>query len=407
MRRRRFWCHSDVVGPFALDGYDILAPLGAGGRRWRAICLDDGRPLVLRRWIGAGHRLADVRRQAALWSSAAGDGVVAVRDVVCAGADLVVVSEMGGEPLDLVLARRRALPAGQLVTLVVGLATTLTQVHERGLAHGRLDSSSVVLGDDGRLRLTDYVFGDADPSSDVAALVAMALGFVDSTTPAVLTAALESAVDARGLAESVLSSLPAESLLSGHSVAVPTPAAPGSSAGVRMRAAAVFTVAVAVVATVIGVWWGRQDPAVGAQLPARVSPTPMPSAPTRSLGAVVEALERQRVHALAHADATELAEVEVAHTALWRRDSRTVLRLTNSHLHLQKLRVDVRRIDVLSTSPRRAVVRVIDAMSSYDVVDANGDVVDHQPARPPLRTMLVLAHERGRWKILAVSRRSR
>jgi hypothetical protein len=357
--------------------------------------------------MGAGSRLADVRRQAALWSSAAGDGVVAVRDVVCAGADLVVVSDVGGEPLDVVLARRRALTAGQLVTLVVGLATTLAQAHDRGLAHGRLDASSVVLGDDGRLRLTDYIFGHADPSSDVAALVAMASGFVDSAAPAALTAALESAVDARGLAESVLSSLPAESLLSGRSVAVPAPAAPGSSAGVRMRAAVVFTAAVAVVATVIGVWWGRQDPAAGAQLPARVSPTPTSSAPTQSLGAVVEALERQRVHALAHADAAELAEVEVTHTGLWRRDSRTVLRLTNSHLHLQKLRVDVRRTDVVSASRRRAVVRVVDAMSSYNLVDANGGVVDHQPARPPRRVVLVLVREQDRWKIRSVSRRSR
>jgi hypothetical protein len=61
---------------------------------------------------------------------------------------------------------------------------------------------------------------------------------------------------------------------------------------------------------------------------------------------------------------------------------------------------------VLSTSPQRAVVRVVDAMSSYDVVDANGQVVDHQASRPSRRVMLELVREQGRWKIRAVSRRS-
>ena len=404
MRGRRFWCHSEVVGPFAVAGYDVLAPLDDAGRRWRAICLADGRPVVLRRWIGAGDRLAEARRQAALWSSVGGAAVVAVRDVLCAGADLVVVSEAGGDPLDVLLARRGALTAGQVVTLVVGLATSLANAHSRGLAHGRVGTSSVVVDADGRPLLTDFVFGgDVDPSADVVALIAMAQNFMDGATPPALVRALESTLDARDLAEQVLAALPAEPLLSSRPWVSPTPVVPRRPTNTGLRAALVVTAAVAVLATLIGVWWGRQEPAAGAPLP-RTTPSPAATSPTQSLEVVVIGLERQRVRALAHADVEALDVVEVRNTALWRRDTRTVTQLLAAHLHLRGLRVDVRRVTVLSTRARRAVVRVVDALSSYDVVDARGAIVDHRRSRRARTVDLVLVQENGTWKIRSVSR---
>jgi hypothetical protein len=386
-----------VVGPFAVAGYDVLAPLDEAGRRWRAICLADGRPVLLRRWIGAGEGLSAARRRAALWSSAGGDAVVRVRDVRRDGADLVVVSEARGDHLDHVLARRGPLTAGQIVTLVVGLAAPLAEAHRRGLAHGRLDASSVVIGDDGRPRLTDYAIGgDAAPSADVAALVAMVWESIDSTTPAAVVRALESADDARGLAESVLATTHAESLLSPPEVAAPTFVAKRRATGVRVRPAVVITTAVAVVATVLGVWWGRQEPAAGAP-PPRVSPRPSPSPSTSSLRDVVVQLDRQRMQALAHADIEALAAVEVTDTALWHRDSRTVTRLMRTHLHLHGLRVHVRAVTVLSAGDRRVVVRVVDALSPYVVVDATGVVHARHAARRLRATDLVLHRDDDQW----------
>jgi hypothetical protein len=385
------------MGPFAVDGYDVLAPLDASGRRWRARCLVDGRPVLLRRCRRQGERLADVRRQAALWSSFGGDAVVPVRDVLGDDADLVVVSETCGDPLDLVLSRRGPLTPGQIVTLVVGLAAPLAEAHRRGLAHGRLDASSVVVGDDGRPRLTDYAFGGAAaPAADVAALVAMVGDSIDSTTPVALVRALESADDASGLAESVLSTAPAESLLSPSAAAAPTSAAKSSAAGVRVRAAVVVTTAVAVLAAVLGLWWGRQEPAAGAPAPS-VSPSPVPSPSTLSLRDVVAQLDRQRMHALAHADIGALAAVEATGTAMWRRDSRTVARLTRAHLRLHGLRVHVRAVTVLSVGDRRVLVRLVDALSSYAVVDARGVVRARHAARRPRATDLVLHRDHDHW----------
>lgn len=398
-----------MTGPFAFDGYDVLAPLDAAGRRWRAVAVSDGRAVMLRRWIGAGQRLAEARRQAPLWGSLPGEGVVAVVDVRADGADLVVVSEGGGEPLDLRLARQPTLSAGQVVTLVAGVAEALAVAHRRGLVHGRLTSSSVLLGDDGRPRLTDCVFGgDAEPAADVAALVAIAAGCLAADAPAALVSALESATDASGLVAEVLSAARAEPL-----VASPTtlPIAVATTPQVReprVRAALVVGAVVAAIAVLLGVSWSRQDPAAGA--PSRstsVAPTMShPTSRTRSLDLVVVALERQRIHALAHVDIAALGRVEARGTALWRRDAQVVSRLVAAHARLRGLHVDVKAITEQSSTRRLAVVRVIDALSSYDVVDAGGVVLDHHPARSARAVELVLVQHDGRWRIRTVSQRA-
>ncbi len=403
-----------MVGPFAIAGYDVLAPLDGSGRRWRAICLADGQPVVLRRWIGARPRIADVRRHAARWGSVAIDGVVAVRDVLADGADLVVVSDVGGDPLDLVLSRRRQLSAGQVVTLAVGIARVLQAAHERGLAHGRLDASSVVLDAAGRPRLTDYVLGEgADAAADVAALAALASTCLGVDAPAALTSALEdaheAARDAADLAMRVLASVQAEPLTA--RIASPQVAIPLRQESVsRLRAAVGVTVAVALLATVIGMWSARQEPAAGAPV-ARVStpkatPSP-PASPPLSLTKVAEQLDRRRTHALAQADAVALATVDSRGTSLWRLDSRAVSRLTQAHAHLRGLRVRVTAARVLSVQTRRAVVRVVDALSSYEVVDGRGEVVDRQPARPAQAVDLVLVRDNRAWHIRAARTVSR
>lgn len=404
-----------MVGPFALDGYDVLAPIGADGRRWRAVRHRDGRPVVLRRWIGAAARLAEVRQLAAVWGSLPGGGVVPVVDVVCDGADLVIVSAAGGAPLEVRLARCGRLSAGQVVTLVSGLAATLAAAHERELAHGRLDASCVLLDDAGRPLLGDYVFGrGGEPSVDVAALVAMASSCLeDRDAPAALVATLEEAVDAHDLALAVVATIAAEPLTAHYSAPPPPRTGTGTDAR-RGRIALAVTGAVAAAAVAVGAWWGRQDPAEGASMP----PPPRPSAsatpavaapaptPTRWRD-VVRRLERGRVHALATADVGALAAIEVPGTPLWRRDSRTVAHLATTRVHLRGLHVDVRTATVLSAAAARVVVRVVDALSSYDVVDRRGEVVEHRPGRPGRTVTLVLARHGDQWHIRAVSRPGR
>lgn len=399
-----------MVGPFAVDGYDVVAPLDAAGGRWRAICLTDGQAVVLRRWVGAAERLTDVRRRAALWGSAVCDGVVPVRDVLTAGADLVVVSDLGGDPLDLVLSRWTRLSPGQVVTLTVGIGRVLEGAHKHGLAHGRLDASAVVLDADGRPLLTDFVFADrTDPVVDVAALVAMASSCLQVDAPAALVAALDARVEAHELVDRALSAAPAEPLTA--RIATPLVVAQTrQKRGFGLRPAVGLTIAVAVLAVVMGMWWGRDAPAAGAPAAPVLTPSTTVSAtpaPAPAMGNVVRALERRRIHALTHADVIELANVDRRGTALWRKDSRDIAHLTAARAHLRGLRVRVTAAHVIAVQASRAVVHVVDALSSYDVVDARGRVVAHHASRPARPVELVLVQDNGQWRIRAARAVSR
>jgi hypothetical protein len=406
-----------VAGPFALDGYDVLAPLGSTGRSWRAVCLADGRRVVLRRWVGAAARVGDARRRAALWGSvaggdvAAGGGVVAVRDVLVVGDDLVVVSDLvEGGGLEALLARRESLSSGQVVTLVVPLAQTLAVAHARGLAHGRISMGAVVLDGDGRPMLTDWALaGDGEASMDVAALSAMALQCLVADAPTAVGSVLRAAVDARALAHDLLTAVVAESL-----VVEPAPVVDGAATAdepvtpPRGLVGAVVLVAAAVALAVGGgVLWGRHDTSAGgAMLPRRsttATPTPASTREGVDWTAVVRALERRRVQALADVDRARLAAVEVRGTTLWRHDAREVSRLHDAHAHLRGLRVDVRSVHAQVVQRARVVVRVVDTLSSYDVARDDGTVLAHHAARGARAVDLVLTPKSSRWLLYSAS----
>jgi hypothetical protein len=103
---------------------------------------------------------------------------------------------------------------------------------------------------------------------------------------------------------------------------------------------------------------------------------------------LVRALERQRFRALVDVDETSLARVEVRGTQLWRHDTRLLSQLRATHAHLRDSHVDVRSVRVLSVHSGLVVLRVVDAFSSYHVVDMR------------------LQRVRGTWLIADVSRRS-
>lgn len=381
-----------MVGPFELPGYDVLAPLDATGRSWRAVCLEDGRRVVLRRWTGGAARVAEVRRRAALWGSVAGDGVVAVRDVVVLGDDLVVVSDLArGGGLDTVVGRRGGLTPGQVVTAVAPVARTLAAAHARGLVHGRIALSNVVLDEDGRPMLTDWLLaGNGEAAADVAALVAMALGCLLDDAPADLSAALRSASDAHSLADALLSTVSAEPLLAASttpSVERPPDDQPVAARHGLMGAAAVAAAAIALVLGVGSLWGSGDSSAAGTTLPPRVTtsvmPTPTPTSTVSDWTSIVLALERRRMHALDRADRRILATCEQRGTRLWRHDVRLL-----THARLHHIPVRVRSVRVQSVRVGLAVLRVADAFSSYRVVTLRLRRID------------------GAWLIAGVSRRS-
>jgi len=320
-----------------------------------------------------------------------------VRDVVALGDDVVVVTDLArGGGLAALVARRRSLTAGQVVTLVAPIAQTLAAVHERGLAHGRVSMSNVVLDQDGRPVLTDWsLAGDGDSAADVAALAAMALHCLGDEAPDSVLSALRSATDGRTLAVALLSSVPAEPLL-----ALPTtpadnalPADPHPAT----RRGAVGIIAVVAIAVAValggGILWGRSDSAAGGAMQPRIPLTATLTPTAKQVGVdwvrLVQHLERQRVRALINGDAASLARIEIRGTPLWRHDARLLTQLRDTHARLSGRQVRVRSVRVQSVQRRLVVLRVADAFSSYNAVD------------------LRLRRVNGAWLIAGVSRRSR
>ena len=380
-----------MTGPFQLEGYDVLSPLGDSGRCWLALGLADRRRVVLRRCVAAAPFMAEVRRRAALWGSLPGSGVVEVRDVVRVSADLVIVTEHAeGGGLDAVLSRS-PLSAGQAVTLVVGVGETLAVAHERGLSHGRMGVSSIVLDEHGRPLLTDHSLAEtAAPSDDATALCALTLQHLDEHAPAALTEALRAfknvpagtSLPVRALVDQVRAIALAEPLLRAPMVGVvEVPRAEGRD---RQRGrptialAAVVATAVVTAAIVVRGTGAEHD-----------APTPStfvrPTTPAPGWLAVVERLEARRLGALQNGDRHELGRVDVYGTALWSHDANVIALRRRGNARLDNQRVAVRRVRVLSASEDRAVLRVVDSLSPTPVV-------------------LVLGRVNGDWLVRAVRR---
>ena len=106
-----------------------------------------------------GRRPDDARtaREAALLARVDHPHVIRLRNVVeCPDGTRALVLELaaGGSLAALVAARGR-LGAGETVTVAVGLARTLADLHALGLVHGDLTPGNVLLAGDGRPLVAD------------------------------------------------------------------------------------------------------------------------------------------------------------------------------------------------------------------------------------------------------------
>src|SRR5690606_41484281 len=74
--------------------------------------------------------------------------------------------------------------AASIAGLVAAVASTLGDLHELGIVHGRVDTTHVLIGDDGRPRLCGFA-GDegATPADDVAALGRVLADLADRARP--------------------------------------------------------------------------------------------------------------------------------------------------------------------------------------------------------------------------------
>ena len=162
----------DTAGPPVLPGYDVLAPLGAGATSsvWRARRRADGLVVAVKVLRPAGGDVTAGLHEAGLLARVRHRHVVHLYDVLplpdpATGrpAAVALATQLaGGGSLAQVLARRRILSPGELVTALQPVAGALADLHGTGVVHGDLSTGNVlflrdgmpVLGDLGAARIT-------------------------------------------------------------------------------------------------------------------------------------------------------------------------------------------------------------------------------------------------------------
>jgi hypothetical protein len=144
---------------WTVPGYEAEELIGFGscGEVWRGRSLTDDAPVVLKRLYAADEAAFDrLRREAELLGDGSHPHLLPVRDVVrCGSVPVLVLDHAPGGSLAALLGRRGRLRAGEVVTVVVPLATTLAQVHAAGLVHGAVTPGNVLFAADGRPLLSD------------------------------------------------------------------------------------------------------------------------------------------------------------------------------------------------------------------------------------------------------------
>jgi protein tyrosine kinase len=129
----------------------------------------DGRPVAVKRANGpsASGRLA---REAAALEAARHPGVVELVSVALDGDEpSITTAWVAGGSFEAALAR--STPTPSLVALVADAAMTIAELHDRGVVHGRIDATHVLVGERGAV-ITGLAEAstDGEPADDVLAL---------------------------------------------------------------------------------------------------------------------------------------------------------------------------------------------------------------------------------------------
>lgn len=443
---------------FSVVGYDIgeLLGFGAFGEVWAARDLTSGCPVALRRV-----RVTDVGRRAQVHAAAAvltgvthphlvrQHGVVATDDSV-----VLVLDHVTGGSLARHLERHGRLTPGEIVTLAVPLAQALAVVHERGLLHGGLTPSAVlltaegmpVLSDCGLARLLSLASDGtaADDVRDLAGICWTALAGAPPDTadgrsaaaawgPAEqrLAAALEAALSAdparrpaaEVLAAAIYAAAPPAPLrfavrgaaMTGD-LADPTGPSPGARhravTGSRRRAGTLrgwalvaLGGATLTMAALSGLAWAGADPGSPAARPP--APAASPDAPVRdrvhpSWAAVLARLDARRADAFEAGEADLLDGVYSAGSPARRRDRARLGTLVAAGLRAQSLHLRARSVTVRREDPARTLLRVVDVLDPYDLRDAAGALAQHRPGRGATSWLVTLVREPAGWRIYDV-----
>lgn len=148
-----------------VPGYDVLGRLGQGASAavWRARRHADGLVVALKVLARPDGDVGAALREAGLLAAVRHPHVVRLYDVLPLPdpetgrpAAVVLATQLaGGGSLAQVLARRRRLSAGELVTALQPVAGALADLHGQGVVHGDLSTGNVLFTGDGMPLVSD------------------------------------------------------------------------------------------------------------------------------------------------------------------------------------------------------------------------------------------------------------
>ena len=174
----------EPAGRRIADRYRLVERVGAGGEGvvWRAIDERTGRTVAAKQAkmsaTGAGRKL---RREARLAASVDHPNVVVYHEIVSDDDELWLIQEYVPSRTLAAVLSERALPEAKVAEIGVQLASALAAVHERKILHRDLKPGNVLIGEDGRVKLTDFGISRsvaADETLTDAALYAGTPGYL-------------------------------------------------------------------------------------------------------------------------------------------------------------------------------------------------------------------------------------
>ena len=448
-----------VTEVWTLPGYDVQALIGFGvtGEVWRARELATGHTVALKRLRDDADpvAVAALRREAPVLRSLDTPYVVRLRAVLGDDAETVLVLDhAAGGSLAALLARRGTLDPAEVITVAAPLAQALAAAHACGLVHGAVTPANVLFSADGMPLLADLGLArlggpsaddECDEAGDVWALAALChqmlsgappdavvgearapLALLAPTAPRALVTAIEQALqadvalrpDAAAFAKAVRRSHAAAPvrLTEGDpapttqpppapvAVAEPVAAAGGTAADERShrRLLAVGAAGALVVAAAAAGWMtGRTGPVELATVEAA---TPAPAASTApSWPVILSSLDEARAKAFAAADPAALAGVYAPTSPLLRADRAAIARLRAEGRRARGVRHRFTTAAVTAQHDLTVVLRVVDELAAYEVVDAAGRVVSRTAPRSKAAFRVQLVRTAAGWRLSAIT----
>ena len=354
--------------------------------------------------------LPELRRRLAVAGSIGGRHLAAIVDVHAGGGRAVLVlAPPGGPSLAHLRTSRGTLRAGEIVTLIAPLATTIATLHSRGLELGDVVPATVWLTAEGRPLLLPAIVRDRSDAggADLGRLARLALDLLDPGSlgadelSSVLRAAVDGEIDAVGLGPALLRSVRAQPI---ELVRPVGPQARQRRRG-RLRLQPVaLVVGVAAVAVGLGGLWGRHDGSAVLAAPPRVATDGSPSARVPPWLAVMTELEQARARAYAVGDTEALDNVYAPGSPTRKADRALLGRMVRHREHAAGLQAFVESVDVLTATDTSATLRISDALTAYDVVTTDGQVVRHGQGRPSTTWLVELQKTTAGWRISSISR---